>query len=104
VVTNTVGNDNHGAPDMKAGKRSEGARSKRALTGEPAQFGDFPNLKKIVQICKFKTDTFLCSKNIETLYGPRSEYSKQCSQLGQLQIPNRMHAIKFRTYSNSNFL
>jgi hypothetical protein len=46
AVTNTVRNDNHGAPDMKAGKRSEGARSKRALTGEPAQFGDFPNLKK----------------------------------------------------------
>jgi hypothetical protein len=38
-------------------------------------------------------EVFPCSKNIQTLHAASLEYFEQHSQLGRLQILNRIHAI-----------
>jgi hypothetical protein len=65
------------------------------------EFFKFP---KTARICKFKTDAFHYSKNTESLHDAIHEYSEQLSQLGQLQILNRIHSINFGTNLNLNFL
>jgi hypothetical protein len=40
-------------------------------------------------------DAFLYSKNTQTLHEDIFEYWEQLSQLGPLQIRNRIHAINF---------
>jgi hypothetical protein len=47
-------------------------------------------------------DVFCCSKNTQSVYESRAEYYEELSQLGWLQIPNRIHAINFGTDSNLN--
>jgi hypothetical protein len=49
-------------------------------------------------------DAFRCSKNTYTLHEGRCHCAEKNSQLGQLQIPNRIHAINFGTDSNLNIL
>jgi hypothetical protein len=47
-------------------------------------------------------ETFPSSKNIQTLHGAIFKYFEQLSQLGKLQILNRIHVINSRTDSNLN--
>jgi hypothetical protein len=49
-------------------------------------------------------EAFLFSKNIQTLYGARFEYSEQLSELGPPQTLNIIHVINSRIDSNLNLL
>jgi hypothetical protein len=44
------------------------------------------------------------SKNTQAWLGARFECFEQLSQLGHLQIPNKIHVINFGTDSNLNLL
>jgi hypothetical protein len=76
----------------------------KLLTSGPSPFKQFPNEFQSFQILKFKTESFPCSINTQTLYDARFEYFEQLSKLGQLQIPNIIHVINFGTDSNLNIL
>jgi hypothetical protein len=49
-------------------------------------------------------EAFSWTKNIPILHGAIFEYLEQLSQLGQLQILNRIHAINSGTDFNFNHL
>jgi hypothetical protein len=70
--------------------------------GAPPCLKIFIQNSKLAQSYGFETDTFHYSKNTQTLYDARFLYSEQFSQLGRFQIPNSIHAINLRTYSNFN--
>jgi hypothetical protein len=55
----------------------------------PTRFVVCPEFPKSVQICKFKTDAFYCSKKFQILCEVILEYSEHLFQLCQLQILNR---------------
>jgi hypothetical protein len=53
---------------------------------------------------KFKfTETFPVPTNIQTFHDPSFEHGEQLSQLGQIQIPTRIHVINLGKNSNLNF-
>jgi hypothetical protein len=62
----------------------------------------FFKYSNIAQTCKFKYTIFPQSEIILTLHEASFEYDEQFFQLGQLQIPTRIHVIKFGTDSNLN--
>jgi hypothetical protein len=49
-------------------------------------------------------EAFPCLKNIQSLHSARFEYFEQLSQLGRLQILNRIHVVNFGTQFNLNLL
>jgi hypothetical protein len=59
---------------------------------------------QILQTLKFKRKAFPMSKNTQAWLGARFECFEQLSQLGHLQIPNKIHVINFGTDSNLNLL
>jgi hypothetical protein len=72
------------------------ARLKRGIG--PLACGPSPILNlfqylKSIQIIKCNINTFHWSKNTQTLHGAIFESFEQFSQLGQLQIPKRIHFI-----------
>jgi hypothetical protein len=71
------------------------------LTGGPGPDSIF-QISNLAQIRKFKIEAFMCSKNIQTLNEAIFEYFKQISQLGQLQILNRIYVINSGTKFNLN--
>jgi hypothetical protein len=48
-------------------------------------------------------EAFMYSKNVQTLHAARFEYFEQLSQLGRLQVLNRIHVINSGTQFNLNF-
>jgi hypothetical protein len=76
-----------------------------APLGRPSTLGeiDFP-IYKIPQSLKSNSNASPWFKNIQTLHAAIFEYFEQLSQLGHLQIPNRIHVKKFGTDSNLNVL
>jgi hypothetical protein len=64
----------------------------------------FFQFTKMAQNLKSNSNAFAWFKNIQTLHVFRFEYFEQLSKLGELQIPNRIHVIKFGIDSNLNLL
>jgi hypothetical protein len=94
----------HRACCLKAAVWSEASGMETATDGWAHPGWKFSNFPKTTRKCKFKTNTFHCSKNSQTFHDARFQYYEQLSQLGQLQIAKRIHVINLRTYSNLNFL
>jgi hypothetical protein len=59
---------------------------------------------KLALIYKIQNLIFPHSKNTETLHGARLEYCEQLSQLGLLEILNKIYAIISGTGCNLKFL
>jgi hypothetical protein len=57
---------------------------------------------KSAQNCEFESGDFPRSKFFQTLYEDTFGYDEHLSQLGRLQIPNRIQVINFGTNSNLN--
>jgi hypothetical protein len=93
-----------GASEAGPGSYLPDYNHSKLLTSGPSPFKQFPNEFQSFQILKFKTESFPCSINTQTLYDARFEYFEQLSKLGQLQIPNIIHVINFGTDSNLNIL
>jgi hypothetical protein len=72
------------------------------LTGGPGPVKYIFKISNSTQTCKFKTEGFLCSKNIQTLHAARFEYFEHLSPLGQLQILNIIYVINSGTQFNLN--
>jgi hypothetical protein len=72
----------------------------RGLWARPSKI--FFQYSKKLQICKFKFSASVRSKIIQTLHEAIFEYIEQLYQLGQLQIPNKIHDINFGTDSSLN--
>jgi hypothetical protein len=74
------------------------------LIGGPGLVTNFFQISNSAQICKFKMEAFLYSKNIQILYAAILDYFQQLSQLGRLQIINIIDAINFRKEFNLKLL
>jgi hypothetical protein len=59
---------------------------------------------KLDQTCKCKSSAFPNSKIIKTLHEASLEHVEQVFQLGQFQIRNGSHTIKYGTDSSLNYL
>jgi hypothetical protein len=70
---------------------SGGQNRNEPLTGGPGYANIFSNFQTPLKLANSKRKLSHAPKNIQTLHGAIFEYFEQISQVGQLQILNRIH-------------